>query len=186
MIGTEMKRTARVGEASWLFGRSEGAAGRRNTYWLVEERGRERGRARPEVLVARLAAGRRVLPVFGFEEEAELFARPAARDGRSVRRTGSDELVSLLCGPLGDVELVALDPLSDAEADMSNGAVRLTRREFMNFLVRRETRAGPTQGPLPAGRAGPGSLVRRDATGEVHEDRLRATRQRRGSGCVRR
>lgn len=149
------KRTPRVGEASRLFGRPEGTVGRRSTYWLVEEH----GRVRPEVLVSRLADGRRVLPVFGFEEEADLFVRLDLRGGRNVRQTGSDELVSLLRGPLGDVELVALDPLSDTEADMLNRSTSLNRREFLEFL------AGPTQGPRPTGRTSPGSSARKDSKG---------------------
>lgn len=147
------KRTAGVSESSRLFRRSAGTAGRRNTYWLVEER----VRVRPEVVVLRLADGRRVLPVFGFEEEADLFARMPPRDDRSVRRTGTDELVSLLRGPLGDVELVALDPLSDAEADMLNGSVSLTRQEFLDFLVRPGTPAEPARSPDSRGLTGGGS-----------------------------
>lgn len=155
-----VKRTAGVSEASRLFGRSAGMAGRRYTYWLVEER----GRVRPEVVVSRLADGRRVLPVFGFEEEAGIFVRLAAREDRSVRQTGTDELVSLFRGPFVDIELVALDPLSDAEADMLNGSVSLTRREFLDFLVRPGMPAGRTQRPHPTGRSGLGSPAPRGPT----------------------
>ena len=76
-----------------------------------------------------------MLPVFGFEEEAGLFARLSRRGGRGVLRIGIDELVSLLCGPLGGVDLVALDPLSDAEADLLDGSASLTRQRFLDLLT---------------------------------------------------
>ena len=82
-----------------------------------------------------LANGRRVLPVFGFEEEAGLFARLSRRGGRSVLRIGIDELFSLLCAPLGGVDLVALDPVSDAEADVLDGSASLTRQRFLDYLL---------------------------------------------------
>jgi hypothetical protein len=105
--------------------------GRRNACWLVVER----GYAGFAPLIVGLADGRGVLPVFGFEEEAGLFARLSRRGGRSVLRIGIDELVSLLCGPLGGVDLVALDPLSDAEADALDGSAGLTRQRFLDFLL---------------------------------------------------
>jgi hypothetical protein len=87
-----------------------------------------------------LANGRRVLPVFGFEEEAGLFARLSRRGGRSVLRIGIDELFSLLCAPLGGVDLVALDPVSDAEADVPDGSASLTRQRSLSFRLDRGTR----------------------------------------------
>jgi hypothetical protein len=95
----------------------------------------ERGYAGFVPLIVGLADGRGVLPVFGFEEEAGLFARLSRRGGRSVLRIGIDELVSLLCGPIGGVDLVALDPLSDAEADALDGSAGLTRQRFLDFLL---------------------------------------------------
>jgi hypothetical protein len=89
-----------------------------------------------------LANGRGVPPVFGFEEEAGLFARLSRRGGRSVLRIGIDELVSLLCGPLGGVDLVALDPVSDAEADVLDGSASLTRQRFLDFCSDRGAREG--------------------------------------------
>lgn len=132
-----------MSEASWFFGRSAGTAGRRNTYWLVEER----GCGGLEVPISVLAAGLRVLPVFGFEEEAGLFLRLAFRGGRWVRRIGTGELVSLLRGPLGGVEFVALDPLSDAEADMLDESMSLSRQGFLDFLHRTGI---PDETPSPA------------------------------------
>lgn len=151
-----VERTARVVEASRFSEWSAGSPGRPNTYWLIEER----GRAGSETPIAGLADGRRVLPIFGFEEEARLFVRLSFMSGRRVLRIGTDELVSLLFGPFDDVELVALDPLSDAETDMLNGSVSLSRQRFLDFLlgtlIRTEIPAEPapsTRPPVPSSQA---------------------------------
>ena len=83
-----------------------GAVRRGRPYWLV-------ARARngqTDVLVAHLASGPTVLPVFGFEEEAGLFAG-FEEEIWQVRETTLGELVSILHGPCADVERVVLDPL---------------------------------------------------------------------------
>ena len=134
--------TARPGKAPRPMGRPAADQGRRNAYWLIQV-GADSGPA-----VVRLADGRGVLPVFGFGEEAGLFARFARGGTRGVRRIGADGLASLLCGPLGGVELVALDPLSDSEADVLEGSVSLTRQRFLEFLP------GPGNRPDPGGPAG--------------------------------
>ena len=120
------KTRTRVGGASRFSGRP--AARPRRSYWLVAGD----GRPGPGPLVLRLDDGLRVLPVFGFEEEARLFSR---RAGREVRRIESCRLASLLRGPLRDVELLALDPISDASADLLDGAASLTRQRFLGSLL---------------------------------------------------
>jgi hypothetical protein len=89
-----------------------------------------------EVLTTSLADGRRVLPVFSFEEEAALFLCLGLHGSWQVRRTGPGELVSLLYGPCREVELVALDPMSDVETDVMNKLVSLERRRFVDVLLR--------------------------------------------------
>ena len=121
--------TALAGVASRSSGRS--AARSRRYYWLVVGD----SQAGSDLPILWLDDGRGVLPVFGFEEEACIFARRTRRGGRAVRRTGADGLVSLLRGPLRGVELVALDPLSDTPADVLNGSASLTRQRFLNFLL---------------------------------------------------
>lgn len=120
--------------------------------WLVVER----GHAGSAPLILGLADGRRVLPVFGFEEEANLFARLSRRGGRGVLRIGTDELLSILCG----VDLVALDPLSDAEADVLDGSSSLTRQRFLDLLIGPGNSDGPGRSlavlaPGDPGRGGP-------------------------------
>ena len=85
-----------------------------------------------------LVDGRRVLPVFSFEEEAALFLCLGVRGTWQVRRTGPGELVSLLYGPCRQVELVALDPMSDVETDVMNRLVSVERGRFVDILLRRE------------------------------------------------
>ena len=137
----------RPGEAPRPTGRPAADPGRPNACWLIPV-GADSGPA-----IVRLADGRGVLPVFGFEAEAGLFARLAREGARDVRRIGGDGLVSLLRGPLGGVELVALDPLSDAEADVLEGSVSLARQRFLEFLLgpgnRPDVRA--PAGSVPAG-----------------------------------
>jgi hypothetical protein len=49
---------------------------------------------------------------------------------------GPGELVSLLYGPCREVELVALDPMSDVETDVMNRLVSLERGRFVDVLLR--------------------------------------------------
>ena len=62
-------------------------------------------------------------------------------------------------GPLGGADLMALGPVSDAEADVLDGSASLTRQRFLDFL----------RGPRNSGGSGkslasvaPGDLDRRD------------------------
>jgi hypothetical protein len=124
-----------VTQAPQLVGCSASTAVRRSRYWLLAKR----RRGELEVLTTSLADGRRMLPVFSFEEEAALFLYLGVQGSWQVRQTGAGELVSLLYGPCRGVELVALDPMSDAETDVMNGLVSLERGRFVNVILRRES-----------------------------------------------
>ncbi len=169
------KGAARAGNAPQPIGLPAVGPGRRNTYWLAVERGHP-GSVPP---VLGLADGRGVLPVFGFEEENGLFARLSRRGGRSVLRIGIGEIVSLLCGPLGGADLVALDALSDAEADVLDGSASLTRQGFLGFLLGPENSGG-------SGRSLAG-LAPETRVGEACDAAGRRADVRRGGGedCVR-
>ena len=117
-----------------LVGRSANLAVRRRPYWLLVKR----RRGRLEVLIASLADGRRVLPVFSFEEEADLYLRLSTRGSWRIRRTEAGELLSLLYCLCNKVELVALDPISDAKTDMMDRLVSLERERFVDVLLRSE------------------------------------------------
>ncbi len=123
-----------MSQAPQLVGWSVDAAVRRSPYWLLAKR----RCGRLEVLTTSLADGRRVLPVFSFEEEAALFLCLGVQGSWQVRRTGPGELVSLLYGPCRQVELVALDPMSEVETDVMNRLVSVERGRFVDFLLRRE------------------------------------------------
>lgn len=121
---------------------SVGAHVRRDPFWLIAKR----RRGRLEVLIERSADGRRVLPVFSFAEEANIYLRLGIRGSWQIRPTRAGELVSLLCSLCSKVELVALDPMSDIETDVVNGLVTLERERFVDVLLRRETPATLSRG----------------------------------------
>jgi hypothetical protein len=123
-----------VSKALQLLEGSARAPVRRNSYWLITKL----RRARVDVLTMGLAHGRSVLPVFSFEEEAALFLRRSVQESWQVRRAEPRQLLTLLCGPYREVELVALDPMSDAEADAVNRLASLERERFIDVLLRRE------------------------------------------------
>jgi hypothetical protein len=66
------------------------------SYWLIAKN--ENGRI--EVLTALLADGEEALPIFSYEQEAELFLNSReAGSGWRVRESTAGELISVLCGP---------------------------------------------------------------------------------------
>jgi hypothetical protein len=127
----------------------------RNPYWLIVQR----DRSCVEVVTTRLGDGRTVLPVFSFEEEAILYARLGTRVGSRARRTSDGELLSMLCGPYRRVDLVALDPWPNAEAEAAIGVISLGRKRFVSLLLRRchSAKPLPSIAPLPGVACGGGS-----------------------------
>jgi hypothetical protein len=102
------------------------------TRWLIA-RDRE-GRLEP--LCVR-AGTSKVLPVFSFEEEAQMFLRLGdyGDSGWRARESCTGELISVLCGPCIDVEGVALDPLPGMLKDRTVGLVWVGRRRFLGRLL---------------------------------------------------
>lgn len=123
-----------MSEALQLHSGSAHTAGRRNSYWLIAKH----SRGRWEVLTTHLGDGQRVLPVFSFAEEANLYLCHVARSSWQLRQTRAGELASLLYGPCREVELVALDPISNVETDVMNRLVSLERERFVDFLLHRQ------------------------------------------------
>ena len=81
--------------------------------------------------------GSNVLPVFSFEEEAQMFLGVGhAADGWQVRETTCGELVSVLYGMCRDVTRVSLDPLPGITE-----LVSLSRRGFVGTLLEDEPKA---------------------------------------------
>jgi len=78
------------------------------------------------------------LPVFGHEEEAEMFlCLGDAEDGWRVRESTAGELVSLLYGPCTHVERVALDPLPKMLDQSLVGLVSLDRKRWLSLVLGR-------------------------------------------------
>jgi hypothetical protein len=92
------------------------------TRWMVARA--QEGRLEP--LCVR-AGTSKVLPVFSFEEEAEMFLHLGGYDGYGwrTRESCAGELVSVLLGPCADVDGVALDPLPEMLEDGAIGLVEV-------------------------------------------------------------
>jgi hypothetical protein len=122
-----------VERATQHLGSSSARPQRRMPFWLIARDGASWWGP----LTTRLADGRRALCVFSFEEEARLFLDLGAEDGWRVRAIGIGELVSVLSGPCGQVELVVLDPLPQREAGVVNRLLCVDRERFVAFLMRK-------------------------------------------------
>jgi hypothetical protein len=106
---------------------------RRPRWWLIAKH--EYGRVE-FLTMARDEDGGEILPVFGYEEEAEMFLHLSGYgDSWSARESSSGEIVSVLCGPCSGVEGVALDPLPGIVDDGTLGLVRLRRESFLRRLL---------------------------------------------------
>ena len=81
--------------------------------------------------------GTDVLPVFSFEEEAQMFlGLKHAADGWQVKETTYGELVSVLYGPCREVTHVSLDPVPGLVE-----LVSLSRKAFVRTLLEGEPKA---------------------------------------------
>ncbi len=96
--------------------------------------------------------GQRILPVFGYGEEAEAFLEALRQDrlpwvkacsvtpassGWRIRETARGELVSLLCGACTGVHGVLLDPPPELDAGMPVDLVGVGRESFIERLLGR-------------------------------------------------
>lgn len=117
---------------------SEGTR-RRPRWWLIAKT--EDGQVK-FLTTAHEEDGGKTLPVFGHEEEAEMFLYLGGyAEDWSVRESSTGEIVSVLYGPCSDTEGVALDPLPRMLADGMLGLVRMERRRFLEqFLGRAKER----------------------------------------------
>jgi hypothetical protein len=102
------------------------------TRWMIARAGE--GRLEPLCVRAGLS---KVLPVFSFEEEAEMFLHLGGYEssGWRARESCAGELVSVLLGPCLDVGGVALDPLPEMLEDGTIGLVEVGRRRFVGQLL---------------------------------------------------
>jgi hypothetical protein len=111
-----------------------GAARRAGTkrYWVIAKD----GLGQPDLLTVDLDGAGEALPVFSFEEEAEMFLwLQTTEDGREVRETTPGQLVSILYGPCADVGRVMLDPLPEIGARMQSSLLGMDRRDFVEAVM---------------------------------------------------
>jgi hypothetical protein len=104
-------------------------------WWLIAKT--EYGRVEFLTTMARDEDGGETLPVFGYEEEAEMFLHLGgySDDGWSARESSTGEIVSVLYGPCSGVESVALDPLPEMMDDETLALVRLGRKRILGWLL---------------------------------------------------
>jgi hypothetical protein len=102
------------------------------TRWMVARA--EESRLEPLCVRTGLS---KVLLVFSFEEEAEMFVHLGGYEssGWRARESCAGELVSVLLGPCADVEGVALDPLPEMLEDGTIELVEVGRRRFVGQLL---------------------------------------------------
>jgi hypothetical protein len=105
---------------------------RRPRWWLIAKNGS--GRVK---FLTMDRDGGEILPVFGHEEEAEMFLHLGGYgdDGWCARESSTGEIVSVLYGPCSGAEGVALDPLPGMMAGETLALVRLGRKRFSGWLL---------------------------------------------------
>ena len=123
----------------WAFSRegaeSAGAVSRRagtQRYWVIAKD----GFGKPDLLTVDLDGAGEALPVFSFEEEAEMFLwLQTTEDGREVRETTPGQLVSILYGPCADVGRVMLDPLPEIGLRVQISLLGMDRNDFVESVM---------------------------------------------------
>ena len=116
---------------------ADGAPRRAGTqrYWVIAQVAKD-GFGQLELLTVDLDGTGEALPVFSFEEEAEMFLwLQTTEDGREVRETTPGQLVSILYGPCADVGRVMLDPLPEIGARMQISLLGMERNDFVESVM---------------------------------------------------
>ena len=133
---------ARVGGASTREGaETAGGVPRRagtQRYWVIakDAKNAKDWFGQPNLLTVDLDGAGEALPVFSFEEEAEMFLwLQTSEDGREVRETTPGQLVSILYGPCADVGRVMLDPLPEIGASMQISLLGMDRNDFVESVM---------------------------------------------------
>jgi hypothetical protein len=104
-------------------------------YWVIAKDAKD-GFGQPDLLTVDLDDAGQALPVFSFEEEAEMFLwLQTTGEAREVRETTSGQLVSILYGPCADVGRVMLDPLPEIGARMQISLLGMERNDFVESVM---------------------------------------------------
>src|ERR671920_2114536 len=107
-------------------------------FWVIAKDAKDAkdGFGRPDLLTVDLDGTGQALPIFSFEEEAEMFLwLQTTEDGREVRETTPGQLVSILDGPCADVERVILDPLPEIGARVQISLLGMDRQDFVESVM---------------------------------------------------
>ena len=104
-------------------------------YWVIARDAKD-GFGQLELLTVDLDGTGEALPVFSFEEEAEMFLwLQTTEEGQEVRETTPGQLVSILYGPCADVGRVMLDPLPEIGARMQISLLGMDRNDFVESVM---------------------------------------------------
>jgi hypothetical protein len=104
-------------------------------YWVIAKDAKD-GFGQPDLLTVDLDGAGEALPIFSFEEEAEMFLfLQTTEEGREVRETTPGQLVSILYGSCADVGRVMLDPLPEIGARMQIGLLGMDRNDFVESVM---------------------------------------------------
>jgi hypothetical protein len=104
-------------------------------YWVIVKNAKD-GFGQPDLLTVDLDDTGQALPVFSFEEEAEMFLwLQTTEEGREVRQTTPGQLVSILYGPCADVGRVMLDPLPEIGARIQISLLGIERNDFVESVM---------------------------------------------------
>ena len=107
----------------------------RQRYWVIAKVAKD-GLGQLELLTLDLDGTGEALPVFSFEEEAEMFLwLQRAEEGHGVRETTPGQLVSILYGPCADVGRVMLDPLPEIGLSMQISLLGMDRNDFVESVM---------------------------------------------------
>ncbi len=107
-------------------------------YWVIAKDAKDApdGFGQPDLHTVDLDGTGQALPVFSFEEEAEMFLwLQTTEDGREVRETTPGQLVSILYGPCADVGRVMLDPLPEIGARIQISLLGMDRNDFVESVM---------------------------------------------------
>ena len=107
----------------------------RQRYWVIAKDANDR-LGQPDLLTVDLDGTGEALPVFSFEEEAEMFLwLQTTEDGQEVRETTPGQLVSILYGSCAHVGRVILDPLPEIGARMQISLLGMDRNDFVESVM---------------------------------------------------
>src|SRR5688572_2769567 len=104
-------------------------------YWVIAKDAKD-GFGQPDLLTVDLDGAGQALPIFSFEEEAEMFLwLQTTEDGREVRETTPGQLVSILYAPCAHVRRVMLDPLPEIGVRMQISHLGMDRNDFVEPVM---------------------------------------------------